>query len=154
MTSQHRTMRWAASIPQSIAGPNIPNLSDENCACGRGASLLFICSLLILSLHLWASAPAHGHANVTRQTAGKVHDLYPQLVATRPKILFPEMIDFLWLAGECIFPAGLLLIDRAAFVCAQFIRKADELDLGQPILDSPIDDFQPAPDRFFVGSAR
>src|SRR5215472_4706374 len=149
MTSQNRTMRWAASIPYSIAGPNIPNALDENCVCGTS-----VCSLLILSLHLWASAPAHGHANVTRQTAGKVHDLYSQLVATRPKVLFPELIYFLWLAGECIFPARLLLIDRAAFVCAQFIRKADELDLGQPILDSPIDDFQPAPDCFFVGSAR
>src|SRR6516164_899949 len=149
MTSQNSIVRWAASIPYSIAGPHKPNVSDENCVCGTG-----VCSLLILNLHLWASAPAHGHANVTRQTAGKVHDLYSQLVAARPKILVPELIDFLWLAGECIFPARLLLIDRAAFVCAQFIRKADELDLGQPILDSTIDDLQPAPDRFFVGSAR
>src|SRR5271157_4989467 len=109
MTSQNSTVRWAASIPYSTAGPNIPNVSDENCACGTG-----VCLLLILNLHLRRSAQAHGHANVTRQPAGKVHDLYFQLVAARPKILVPKLIDFLRRAGECVFPARLLLIDRAA----------------------------------------
>src|SRR5215472_13351591 len=111
MTSQNSTVRWAASIPYSIAGPIMPNVSDENCVCGTGVG-----SLLIFNLLLYGSAPAHGHANVTRQTAGKVHYLYSQLVAARPKILVPEPIDFLRLAGERVFPARLLLIDRAAFV--------------------------------------
>src|SRR5215469_9029208 len=149
MTSQNSTVRWAASIPYSIAGPNNPNVSDETCVCGIG-----ICSLLILNLHLWGSAPAHGHANVTRQTAGKVDDLYSQLVAARPKILVPELIDFLRHASECVLPARLVLIDRAAFVRAQLVGKANDLNLGQPILDRPVDDLQPAPDRFLVGSAR
>src|SRR6516164_7271499 len=148
MTSQNSTVRWAASIPYSIAGPNIPNGSDENCVCGTG-----VCSLLILNLHLCGSAPAHGHGNVTRQTAGKVHDLYSQLVAARPKILVPELIDFLRRADERVFPARLLLIDRAAFVRAQLVGKANDLNFSQPILDGPMDDLQPAPDRFLVGSA-
>src|SRR3974390_181503 len=149
MTSQNSIVRWAASIPYSIAGPSIPNASDENCVCGTG-----VFSLLILNLHLWGSAPAHGHGNVTRQTAGKVHDLYSQLVAALPKILVPELIDFLRRAGECAFPARLLLIDRAAFVRAQLVGKANDLNLGQPILDHPMDDLRPAPNRFLVGSAR
>ena len=45
MTSQNSTVRWAASIPYSIAGPNMPNVSDENCVCGTG-----VCSLLISNL--------------------------------------------------------------------------------------------------------
>src|SRR6516165_4183940 len=149
MTSQNSIVRWAASIPYSTAGPNIPNVSDENCVCGTG-----VCSLLILNLHLWGSAPAHGHGNVTRQPAGEVDNLYSQLVAALPKILVPELIDFLRRAGERFFPARLLLIDRAAFVRAQLVGKANDLNLGHPILDRPVDDLQPAPDRFLVGSAR
>src|SRR5215472_1765524 len=148
MTSQNSTVRWAASIPYSSAGPHKPNVSDESCVCGTG-----VCSLLISNLHLCGSAPAHGHANVTRQTAGKVHYLHSQLVTVRPKILVPELIDFLRLAGERVFPARLLLINRAAFVRAQLVGKANDLNLSQAILDGPVDDLQPAPDRFLVGSA-
>src|SRR5262245_61845160 len=148
MTSQNRTVRWAASIPYSIAGPNNPNGSDETCVCAIGIWLL------ILNLLLRGSAPAHGHANVTRQTVGEVHDLYFQLVTTQPEILVPELIDFFRRAGERVFPARLVLIDRAPLVRAYLVGKPNDLNLGQPILDRPLDDLQPAPDRFLIGSAR
>jgi hypothetical protein len=74
--------------------------------------------------------PTQGHADVTRHAVGKLNDLYLQLVAARPKVLLPQLIDFLRRAGKCFFPAGLLLIDGAALFRAQLVGKAKDLDLN------------------------
>src|SRR4029453_276078 len=122
-------------------------MSDDNCAWGAGGCLLLI------ETSATGSGPAQGHADVTRQTVRKIHDLYFQLVAARPKVLVPELIHFLRLAGECLFPAGLLLIDGAALVRAQLVGKAKDLTLSLPILHTAFDDGHRPPDRLLLGNA-
>src|SRR5215469_6290607 len=100
------------------------------------------------------SSPAQGHADVTRHTVGKIYDLYFQLVAARPKVLLPQLIDFLRRAGECLFPAWLLIIDGAPLVRAQLVGKTKDLNLGQPALHRALDDRYRAPDRLLLGDAR
>src|SRR4029453_13222493 len=112
--------------------------------CPRGCSLVYPCrdgvgangalrcgtGPLPRTCEALRSMPAQGHADVTRQTVREIHDLYFQLVAPWPKMLLPEFIHFLRLAGECLFPAYLLLIDGAALVRAQLVGKAKDLALG------------------------
>src|SRR5512132_3707879 len=98
--------------------------------------------------------PAQGHADVTRHTVGKIHDLYFQLVAARAKVLLPQLIDFLRHAGECPFPAGFLLIDGAPLVRAQVVGQAKDLNLGHATVHRALDDLYPAPNRLLIGDAR
>src|SRR6516162_4681402 len=76
----------------------------------------------------WFSPP-QGHADISRQPSGIIDDFDSQLVSARTEVLCPEHIDFLWHAGQRVFPARLLLNDGAALVRAQLVRKAVDLHL-------------------------
>src|SRR5262245_35166184 len=100
------------------------------------------------------SAPLQGHGDVTRQTAGNIADVDPELVAARMEILCPELIDFFRYTGKRVLPAGLLLIDGATLVRAQIIGKAVDLHLGLAVLHCAFDDLDGAMNGLLVGNAR
>src|SRR5262245_63759028 len=76
------------------------------------------------------STPLQGHRHVSRHAAGKIDDLDPQLVSALTEVLRPELIDLPGYPGQRVFPARLLLIDGAALVGAQLVRKTANLHLG------------------------
>ena len=86
-------------------------------------------------------------------TAGKIHDLYFQLVAARPKVFLPQLINFIRRTVERLFPAGLLLLDGASPIRAQLVGKAKDLNLGQPTLCCALDDRDWARDCLLLGNA-
>src|SRR5712691_7755063 len=86
--------------------------------------------------HAEASAPLQRHADIARHPARKIDDLNLQLVSAGPKVFGPQLMDLLGHAGERAFPARLLLIDGAALVGAQLVRKTIDLHLGPAIAHS------------------
>src|SRR5262245_8426783 len=100
------------------------------------------------------SAPLERHGDVTRHTAGKIDDLDPELVSARMEILRPELIDFFRYSGKRVLPAGLLLIDGAALIRAQFVGKAVHLHLALAVLHRAFDGLHGAMNCLLVGNAR
>src|SRR5215813_3409108 len=107
-----------------------------------------------LGRDLNGSTPLQRHADISRQPAGILDDFDPELVSARTEVLCPEHIDFLWHAGQRVFPACLLLNDGAALVRAQLVRKAVHLYLGAAVGHRALDDLDRAPNGLFIGNSR
>src|SRR5215471_1651061 len=54
--------------------------------------------------------PPQRDPNIARQPPGEVDDLKSNLVSASFEVLFPKVVEFLWIAGKCFFPARLALI--------------------------------------------
>src|SRR5689334_25059732 len=86
------------------------------------------------------SAPFERHSDITRHAAREVDDLDLQPVPARTQMLCPELVELLRKSRQSGFPAGLRLVDGAAAVGTERVRKADDLNLGEPVVDRALDD--------------
>src|SRR5882757_2160230 len=86
------------------------------------------------------STPLQHDADISRHAAGKIDNLRAQPVVERTQAAVPELVDFLRDAGQSLLPPGLLLVDRSSAIGAERVGKSIDLDLGQSILGSTIDD--------------
>src|SRR5215469_6952854 len=109
---------------------------------------------MLLQLRPVASAPPQRHADVARSSPGEIDNLEADLVPARLKMLFPKVVKFLRQAGERLFPAGLALIDGASAIGAQLVGEASDLDFGQAIVGSALDDCRGASHALLIGHAR
>src|SRR5262245_8560358 len=112
------------------------------------SSVFFSMAALFLAL-----APAQGDADVARQAVRPIDDLDPESIAARLKVLLPELDQLARQAGEGLLPAMLLLIDGAAAIRGQGVRKAADLDLGAAVVHGALDDRGGALHPFLVGDA-
>src|SRR6516162_8712844 len=103
-----------------------------------------------LGRDLNGSTPLQRHADISRQPAGILDDFDSELVSAWTEVLCPEHIDFLWHAGQRVFPTRLLLDDGAALVRAQLVRKAVDLHLNLAVAHRPLDDLDRAPNALFI----
>src|SRR6516164_681922 len=107
-----------------------------------------------LGRDLNGSTPLQRHADISRQPAGILDDFDSELVSARTEVLCPEHIDFLWHAGQRVFPTRLLLDDGTALVRAQLVWKAVHLYLGAAVGHRALDDLDRAPNGLFIGNSR
>src|SRR5215510_2364625 len=100
------------------------------------------------------SAPLQRDTDVPGHATGEVDHLVPHLVAARLQLPFPEIVHLLGQAGQRLFPAGLqVVVDRTPVVGAHHIGKANDLDLGEAVLDGALDDGGNPFERLLVGHA-
>src|ERR1700722_5092256 len=100
------------------------------------------------------STPAQGHPDVSRHPARKIDDLNPQFVPAVAEVPCPQVVNLFRHAGESLFPARLLLIDRTSAIGAEHIGKAEDLNFGQAVARRALDDRYGALNSLLVGDAR
>src|SRR5215467_1209204 len=109
---------------------------------------------LRLSVARGRSAPLERHRDVAWHSAREIDDFDPKLVSAGTEVLRPKLIDFLWHAGQRVFPSRLLFIDGAALVRAQLVREPVHLHLGLAIAHRPLDNLDRAVNGLFVRNTR
>src|SRR5262245_42959050 len=98
--------------------------------------------------------PAQEDADIARHAARIVDDLVADVIATRPELALPEVIDLLGNAGQGLLPSLLGLVDGAAVVAAKRMGKAIDLDRGETVLDGAVHDDRCAFEDLVVGQTR
>src|SRR5215831_10775423 len=101
-----------------------------------------------------ASAPAQDDANIARHAARIVDDLVADVIATRLELALPKLIDLFRNAGQGALPALLALVDGAAVVGANLVRKAEHLYRHQPALDRSVHHRRGLLDDLVIGQQR
>src|SRR5262249_22275082 len=101
----------------------------------------------------FALGPAQDDADITRHAARIVDDLVADVVAARPELALPEVIDLLGNPRQRPLPALLGLVDGAPVVAAKRMREPIDLNPGLAVLHGAVHDDCRLLDDLVIGKA-